>query len=196
MDPIRRFSQFFFVSLVLVGSLATSSYAAGDWVLKGLTRVAHHLGPTGQVIVCVLVVLLIIGGIAYHLKKKWELRTKLALLRSFRQSPPADPQQAVRDLVRCFLMGPVEFTDVQADHNAAVLESLCRYVSNSDKTTLQDYIAKFRQRPAKFGLLESADMEKWIGALPLSIDTKPASSQAASPMESPLWPQREPPAGA
>jgi hypothetical protein len=189
MNPIRRFSHFFFVSMILVGSLATTSYAAGDWVVRGLTTLAKHLGPTGQAIVCVLLVLLVVAGMAYTWKKRRELKTKAALFQTFRQSPPADRQQAVRDLVQCFLMGPVAFTDAQADHNAAVLESLCQYVNNKDKKTLQNYIAKFRQRPAKFGMLESADMEKWIGSLRTSRDDVSSNDhQVTRPLESPLWP--------
>lgn len=189
MNPIRWFSHFFFISLILGGSLATTSYAAGDWVVRSLTTFAKHLGPTGQTIVCVLLVLLVVAAVTYTWKKRRELKTKVALLQSFRQCPPAGRQQAVRDLVQCFLMGPVAFTDAQAAHNAAVLESLCRYVDKKDKKTLQDYIAKFRRRPAKFGMLESADMEKWIGALPTSVGAvSPNAPQAPRPLESPLWP--------
>jgi hypothetical protein len=186
MVPIRRFSQCFFVSLILVGSLATTSYASDSshWILHGLTTLAKHLGPTGQAIIGVVVVLLVIGGIAYSLKKKRELKTKLALFQNFRQSPPTDRQQAVRDLVRCFLMGPVEFTNDQADHNAAVLESLCTYVGDEHKTTLQTYIAKFRARPAKFGMMESIDMEKWVGSLTASTDTASHGTPPASASQS------------
>ena len=133
---------------------------------RTLRRISELLGPTGSAIVLILFVLLVIAGVIYSLKKKNQLKGKLVLFQEFIESPPGDRKQAVNDLVQCFLMGPVNFTDEQADHNAAVLETLCKYISAENQSTLQTYVQMFRTRPAKFGMMESMDMEKLISSLP------------------------------
>lgn len=137
-------------------------HASTGRLLRGIYKT---LGPTGSLIVLAVFVALLIVGLVLKARTGKKFVQKKNALQAFKSAPPNARDEAVRQLVACFLMGPTDFTPEQAAHNAEVLGFLSERVDEETKAKLKQFKDKFNQSPAKFGIMESNDMEKYIAGL-------------------------------
>ena len=138
---------------------ATSQASTG----RTLRAIYEILGPTGSLIALGIFGVLGVAGLILQAKRGKRFEQKQELLKQWEAEKNGN--DSLKTLVECFFMGPVEFKEEQAQHNAKVLGLLTDLVADDNKERLVGYRKKFEQRPAKFGIIESNDMESFIESL-------------------------------